>query len=447
MKFHLIDNIYEFLHPSVLKRVVGGIVLYTLVMFARLVLRKYQPHIIGITGSVGKTSTKDLIYTIVRNREFTWKSIKSYNHGFGLPLAVLGLSTGWNNPFVWAMNLVRASTYIVLKRAYPKTLVLELGVGAPGDLKQAMKWVKPDVAVVTSIGTTPVHVEFFESPEMLVREKTEVVRALPDGGIAILNRDDESVYTMRTLTKAKVLTYGFSSEADFRASHNVFMYSENNELIGITFRVDYEGKSIPVRLRGVLGRGQINGVLAAPAPAISQGVAPLEAVEAIERHSPPPGRARILPGVKGTTIIDDTYNSSPVAVHSMLEAIKTIDVLGRKIAVLGDMMELGQYTKEEHEKVGVMVASVASELFVVGQRAAFIAQSAEDAGMSKEHIFVFDTAPSAGVYLEHYLKPDDLVLIKGSQAVRLERIVEEIMAEPENKEKLLVRQEPEWKKR
>ena len=170
-------------------------------------------------------------------------------------------------------------------------------------------------------------------------------------------------------------------------------------------------------------------------------------VEALAKFKTPKGRSRVIEGIKGTYIIDDTYNSSPVAAEAAIATLSQFKTLGKKIAVLGDMLELGKYAVAEHKRIGALAGGVCDTLLCVGVRARYMAEGAEAGGLSEKNIFQFDDAREAGKFLEQLIKTGDVILVKGSQSMRMERVVEEIMAHPEQKEELLVRQEEEWLKR
>lgn len=420
------------------------IVVAILTWEAQAVLRKYQPIVIAVTGNVGKTSTKEAIFSVLKDLFFVRRSLASYNNELGVPLTILGLQSGFANPLRWLVNLLKGFGLIVLRRSFPKILVLEVGADRPGDIRKVAGWLKPPIAVITSLGTTPVHVEFFASPVELAREKRYLVEAVPAEGTVILNLDDENVYAMSRHTRSRVLTYGFEQNATLKASYGGISY-DGQRPSGIHFRVDYAGSSVPVQIKGAIGQGQIYSALAALAVGLVFDLNLVAMAEALSSHQSPPGRLKILEGIKDSVIIDDSYNSSPAAARLALSALKELKTTGRKICLLGDMLELGSYSRPEHEGIGLEAAGVCNELITVGKFARFIAEAASEAGMSKENIAEFDEVSEAGEYLEHLLRSGDIVLIKGSQVVRLERAVEEIMAEPERKRELLVRQGPEWR--
>ena len=413
---------------------------------AKLVLRKYKPKIIAITGSVGKTSTKDAIFVVVRHALIARKSDKSFNSEIGIPLTVLGRDNAWSNPFLWLGNIARGLVLLVAREHYPKWLVLEVGAGKPGDIARTAAWVIPDIVVFTAFSAVPVHVEFFKSVEALFEEKANLVKALKGTGMLILNADDERVLSLREKTKAKSITYGFSSKAMFRASNMAIEY-EDGRPVGTTFKFEYDSNVFPVVMHGVLGVQPVYSALAALSLGVYLKLNIIDMIEALCMHKTPPGRMRIIPGIKGSTIIDDTYNASPVAGEAAVEALANIKTKGKKIAVLGDMLELGKFTIEEHQKLGELVGKNVDLLLAVGPRAKYMVEGALSSDMSEKNIIEFDDARLAGKYLEGVIGDGDVILAKGSQSMRVERAVEEIMAHPEDAQTLLVRQEDEWKAR
>lgn len=457
-----------------MKSVFKKIVIAILQWEAKLVLKKYQPKIVAVTGSVGKTSTKDAIYSALASSFFVRKCQKSFNGDIGVPLTILGLQNAWSNPLLWIENICKGFMAVITTHPYPAWLVLEVGADRPKDIAQIMEWVKPDIGVATRIGEAPVHVEFFKDRAELVFEKSQLPRAVKaeaEGGILLLNIDDADVAGFGPLTKAKVMTVsqkgeasggGAASTADFCADAPEVLYEAGSDGIqrpvGIRFAIHHGGKSYEVVRRGIAGSHHLYPALFAFAVAVTQGIAPEKALAGLSAELNTPGRMRLLPAVKGATVIDDTYNASPVA---MIEALHTLGGLkcgvkaveggivgaGKKIAILGDMMELGKLSAEAHRKAGLLAGTVVDVLVTVGVRARQIAEGALDAGLADEKIMQFDQAQEAGKYVESILGVGDIVLAKGSQSIRMERAVQEIMAEPERRADLLVRQDDEWQKR
>jgi len=430
-----------------MKSIFKKIIVHILTFEAKLILKKYKPKIIAVTGSVGKTSTKDAIFTVFSEAFFSRKSDKSFNSETGIPLTILGCPTGWSNPLIWLKNFWTGLSLILFPNHYPKWLVLEVGADRPNDIKKVAMWLPAEVAVFTRMSEVPVHVEFFKSPDALFKEKMNLLSAIKTGGTVIFNYDDEKIRKhVLSLAEHKKISYGFDTKADVTASNYQIIYEDTPlaRPIGINFKVNFEGVSLPINIQGTLGRQHIYAVLAAMTSAVSQKINLIKASESLLSHSLPPGRMRVLNGISNSTIIDDTYNSSPVALFEALGVMENLKISGKKIVVLGDMMELGDYSIEEHKKAGCRVKEVADTLVTVGVRAKYIAESATQAGFPTEKILQFTDSRLVGKAVAPLIKEGDVVLVKGSQSIRLEKVVEEIMADPSQKRELLVRQDEEW---
>jgi len=346
--------------------------------------------VVGITGSVGKTTTKELIADVLARRYRTLKSEKSYNNEIGLPLTLLRLTPD------------------------TERVVLEIGMYDVGEIAHLAEIALPHVGVVTIIG--PVHLERAKTMERIIQAKTELVQALPPApeGVAVLNYDDPNVLGMRAATRARVFTYGLSPEADLWADG-----IEGLGLEGVRFRLHYRKETLHVRIP-LLGRHSVHTALRAAAVGIVEG---LTWQEIIEGMSAPSSQLRLVavPGPRGSTLLDDTYNASP---PSMLAALNLLDELeGRKIAVLGDMLELGDYEREGHEKVGLRAMEVADILITVGPRGRIIGETALRWGMPADRVHILEDNAAAIRLLESLVQPGDVILIKGSRAMRMEEIV------------------------
>ena len=417
------------------------IILYVL---ARLALRRYRPLVVGITGSVGKTSTKEAIASVLKAQYHNRvrKNELNLNTEIGVPLTILGVPGGGKNIFAWLLSLFKGCLKIIWNSSYPEIIVLEMGADKPGDIRYLVKLAKPTVGVVTAVGEIPVHVEFFAGPKNLAREKARLVEGLLSTGFAILNFDDDTVLDMRERTSAHIITFGFGQGADVRATAMEIRNhsSSEGELVpdGINFKLEYRGKIVPVRMVNVFGKGAAYAALAAASVGVAMKMNLLEIAEALANFEPPPGRLRLIEGEKQTRILDDTYNSSPIAAIAALETLKALPAQ-RRIAVLGDMLELGKYSEGAHRSIGEKASGAADILITVGDRARFMSNEALARGMSEEKIFSFSTTEEAADKLEEILQKGDLILIKGSRAMRMENIVQEIMAHSEDAVKLLVR--------
>jgi len=420
--------------------------------FAVKALRRFKPRVVGVTGSVGKTSTKEAIFSVLSAKFRVRKNEKNYNNEIGLPLTVLGIESGGGNFLKWIIVFLRAIGVVFFssRKKYPEILVLEMGADRPGDIKYLANFLDPEVGVVTAIGIS--HLEFFQSKKNISREKSFLVRTLKKGGLAVLNFDDEEVRAMAEDIKAEKIFFGFSDAAQVHASDIFFGYGKSkdslggdiNEIKGISFKLSYEGTTLPVRLLRSVGRPQIYAVLAAAAVGIHFGMNLLEISDALKNFQAPAGRLNLIEGIKNTIIIEDSYNSAPQSAIAALEVLEKIQAR-RKIAAIGDMLELGEAAEEGHREVGRYVAEVADVLFAVGEKAKFIADEAKKAGLDKNKIFCYTNSSEAKIPIQKELQEGDVVLIKGSQGARMERISEEIMRGPEDAEKLLPRQTAEWK--
>lgn len=426
-----------------------------LAVLARATLRRYKPVVVGVTGSVGKTSTRLAVARVLAAKYRTGTAEKNYNNEIGLPLAILGIRHEGRNMPRWCMALARAVFKLIVRDSrYPEVLVLEYGVDRPGDMDYLARIAPPNVAVVTAVGRIPAHVEFFRDAAEVAAEKSKLITALPPEGHAVLNQDDADVSAMRVGTRADAVSFGTGEHAAVRIMHyNIFVPRDETGTAlpkGIMLKLSYRGSEVPVRIDGVCGMPYAYAAAAAAAAGIVLGINLLDIAEALRGYVPPPGRMRLIPGIKHTLALDDTYNASPESVHAALETLAAIPG-GRKIAALGDMREIGIYTEQAHRAVGVRAAGFCDMLLCVGPAARFIAEEARAHGMRKnirhpasDGVFVFDDARAAGRALEPLLREGDIVLVKGSQAMRMERLVEEVMAEPERASELLVRQEEYW---
>ncbi|MBI4087445.1 MAG: UDP-N-acetylmuramoyl-tripeptide--D-alanyl-D-alanine ligase [Candidatus Liptonbacteria bacterium] len=409
---------------------------------AQLAVWRYRPGIIGITGSVGKTSTKLAVQAVLGGERRVRASAGNLNSDLGLPLTILG---DWSEKelalvsrdqpphtarirklFFWA-KVILSSFWRVLfaaRSSYPDILVLEYGADRPGDLKYLLGIARPNISVITAIGDIPVHVEFFAGPDDVAREKARLIEYLPSAGFAVLNRDDDSVMNLKDRTRAHVITFGFASDADVRISR-FENRTEGDVPAGISFKLEYGGSLVPVRLDGVFGKAQSYASAAAAAIGLVFGLNLVKISEALKKYVPADSRMKLVPGIKHTHLIDDSYNASPLSMHAALDTLKSLPAK-RKMAVLGDMLEIGKYAIEAHERAGRLAGKFLDVLITVGPRAKFIAEEARKSGMRRNKIYSFDTADAAKREVQNLMKKGDLVLIKGSHAMELNKVVEEV---------------------
>lgn len=426
---------------SIFKKVITVVLMWE----ARRVLKKYKPKIVAITGSVGKTSTKDAIYMALSQSELTRKSEKSFNSDIGVPLTILGLPNAWDNILGWIENLGEGFLLPWRNEEYPKWLVLEIGVDRPGDIAR-FSWLKPNIVVFTQFPKVPVHVEFFSSPEQVANEKRLLKEYLVHDGTLIINGDDVRMGREEVKEGQHKLVYGHGENATVRGYEYKIEY-EDGLPTGISFKAQFQDKIETVWLPGVVGQHHMYPALAALTVIVSEGKAFGEVAQVFKEQNFAPGRMRLLKGINGSVIIDDSYNSSPIAVQAGIDAMGAIQSAGKRIVVLGDMLELGEFSVREHREVGALVASSADMFISVGVRMLAAAESALSANARCKKIESFQTGVEAIDLLQSIISEGDVVFVKGSQGMRLERVVENILHNPQTAVKVLARQDPHWKSR
>lgn len=421
-------------------------------ILARAIVRRYRPMIVGVTGSVGKTSTKEAIFAVLKKKYRVRRSEKSFNTEIGMPLTIIGADHPGQNVFGWIGVIAKGCWQLVTRASYPEILVLEFGVQMPNDMEYLISIAPPLVSVMTAIGDVPVHIEFFADADEIAEEKGKLIVALPTDGYAVLNCDDEAILKMKIRTRAHVLSYGFGPDAALRIvgyELRTGAMTDRGSGNGINFKLLYGKRITPVRLGNTFGKHHAYAAAAAACVGLAFNMNLLEIAEALAGYESPLGRLKLLRGNKNSLILDDTYNASPIATRAALEVLREFPAR-RKIAVLGDMLELGKYTEAAHREIGDEAAAIADVFIGVGERMKFAMDEATRPGienrraMQQSDVFWFASAKEAGNRLEAILKPGDIVLIKGSQDMRLERVVKEVMAEPERAQDLLVRQSREW---
>ena len=426
-----------------------NILQYILKILAIITIWRYRPLIIGVTGSVGKTGAKEAIYSVLNERFNIRRNIKNYNNEIGAPLTVLGSDVSPETTFGgllgWLKIFSKSLINIIYQRNYPEILVLELGVSKSDDMKYLMSFLPVKIGVFTAIGEFPSHLEFFSGINKLVEEKSLLIKSLPDDGLAVLNYDDSLVKQVGSDLSEKIKTtyYGFGEGADLRIENYELRVDDIEKGdFGINFKLDYQGSFVPVRLIRVLGKHQVFSAAAAASVGLFFNLNLVDISEALKDYYSLPGRTNLIKGIKQTWIIDDTYNASPLSTESSLEILNELGLKSlnqaRKIAVLGDMMELGVKTESGHRTVGKKAAEIADLIFTVGSRARFIADEAKQNGFSKDKILEFSKAEDAGLPLQQEMQKADIILIKGSRSMRMEKIIKEIMSEPEKADKLLI---------
>ena len=348
-------------------------------------------EVVGITGNVGKTTTKLMASALLERRYRVRSSALNYNNEIGVPLCLLEL-----DPDV-------------------ERTVIEHGMYTTGEIAQLCEWTRPRVGVVLNVG--PVHLERAGSIEAIARAKRELIEALPAEGHALLNADDPAVAAMAGHTAARVLRFGMAGDADVRggevASHGAD---------GFSFTLEAGGERRRVRVP-LPGAHLLPNALAAAAVGLVEGLSFAEVVTALEALDVPLRlTVRCLPG--GVTLLDDTYNASPAATQAALDLLG--EMSGRRVALLGDMLELGDLAERSHEQVGRHAAGRVDALYTVGELAATIARGAREAGLGD--VRPLEAKTEAAAALRATLRSGDALLVKGSRALALETVLQELEA-------------------
>jgi UDP-N-acetylmuramoyl-tripeptide--D-alanyl-D-alanine ligase len=422
------------------------IVQLILKILAKIVLNKYKPEVIGVTGSIGKTSAKEAIYTVLKDHFNVRQSPKNYNNELGVPLTILGANSPGRSLIGW-LKLFKKFFQLILHEDnnYPPILILEMGVDRIGDMDYLMSIARPNIGVVTMVGNS--HLEYFGKIENIKKEKQGLIDNLSKNGLAVLNYDNEWTKMMIKESRSKVMSYGLDDGADLCAQEiNFNLIKDKKKIQGISFKISYEGALVPIHLLNAVGYPSIYATLPAIAVGLYYQINLVEIALSLRNFSLPVGRLRLINGINESVIIDDTYNAAGDSVLAALEVIENIELgQGRRIVVLGDMLELGPESEADHIRVGEKVAEIDPDLLVlVGEQARLIGAGAIARDFAKNKIINFSDSLTAKTALAKMIGKGDVILIKGSQGIRLERVVKELMAEPEKAPELLVRQGDNW---
>ena len=429
------------------------ILLLKLKHLSRLVLKKYKPKIIGITGSVGKTTTKEACRVVLDKHFRVRATYKNFNNEIGLPLTIIGIDKApGKSIYSWLLVFFKVFYLLFFKdKKYPQLLILEMGIDRPGDMDYLTSIVQVDVAIVTGVSAS--HLEFFSKIENIKEEKAKLIKSLKKNGTAIINYDNEFSKTMEDLSKANVISYGLNSDAQLKVEDVLYNFNKffNEEISiekinGISLKFNWNGSIVPAKINNVISISAVYGALAAVSSALALNLNLVQAVEGLTDFTMPKGRMNVLEAIKNSYVIDDTYNSSPASSISALELLKQIKFKkSRKIVVLGEMLELGGYSEAGHREVGKNISDLnPSYLITVGKKTRDIIRGAKEKGYDKSKCFYFNNTEEAGKFLQEKMKEGDLVLIKGSQGARMEKVVKEVMARPLQAKDILIRQEKSW---
>ncbi len=415
-------------------------------------VNRERPVVVAITGTIGKTSVKELVAEVLKlTGKPVFKTPGNLNTNSGVPLALLGYieppssALGWLGAALKALTPPKTKGFKAGVRPY---FVLEYSSDATGDIPYLVGKIAPDISIVTAI--TPAHMQGYANFDELRQEKLSIFAGLQPGGLALVNADDPEQSVLPLSPHAAGYTslrYGLRERNDQSVWATNLALTAQGLACTLHYKKDGKEQSLPLTTQ-LLSEPQLSGVLAAALVALHQGVELAALKECLESYVLPPGRGRLLQGVRDITIIDETYNASPASVVSALNSLKELgaSLKRRRVAVLGRMNELGDTAEQYHLEIAAAAATACDAVVFVGQYADLMREKAVASGMKPESITVFSDTKSVCDKAEQVTRKGDIVLVKGSQnGVRLEQFVKRIMLHPELASKLLVRQTARWK--
>lgn len=422
---------------------------------SKKLLKRYNPTIIGVVGNVGKTSTRLNIVSFLHQFSPVGTNIENYNTPIGITLSFIGEKYPGKNIFKWLGILSKALSKAWFGDSeFAPIWVLEVGVDAPGDMDEFINdFLEFDVVVFGFIGENPVHLAQFKDRRELINEDAKILRALKSDGTLIIDGDDsvlKSIYRKRD----DVITFGFGDvnikASDFKVSIEVVDTEEqwSNYHSSIVpkgkFKVEYRGSSIPFQVDYILGKHQVSSILPAIALGLIDGINLIDVSQQIRSVVPVKGRLRCLEGVKDTLLLDDTYNSAPAAMAMALYTLDRLKVKGaRKVAILGAMKELGPNSQSIHQDIGALAAEIVDVCIGVGEETKDTLMSFHDNNPEGLYHWFADSEEAA-MHIVDFITSDDIILVKGSQSSRMERVSLELLANKRYRTDLLTRQSPEW---
>jgi UDP-N-acetylmuramoyl-tripeptide--D-alanyl-D-alanine ligase len=406
---------------------------YYLYFCAKLYLSRTKPLIIIIAGSVGKTTTKDVMFAALSHALYTKRvrcSHGNLNNEIGVPLAILD----FNEP-VLPKQVPRKFTNILQKSLFLKktdVLILEYAIDHPRDMDYLCKIAQPDIAVVTPIAEE--HLEFLGDLDTVYDEQTKLFKHIRPEGNAIIPYDKR----LMKIFIPRRFTYGIEDDADFQ------LKAAEIKITGTNLNVAMEGQTFTVQ-SPLLGIEQNFSVLATLAAGFILNTDLSLCIKAISEYLPAPGRLRPIEGRGGITLIDDSYNASPASVTAALKVLSQVAESHRKVAILGTMNELGSFSESAHQSIGKLLPKLADIAILIGPYSDLTKESAIQAGFKKDYIYSFEKPTQARIAIKKIIKKGDFILIKASQnLMRFENITKSLMKNPDRAKKLLVRQESRW---
>jgi UDP-N-acetylmuramyl pentapeptide synthase len=413
----------------------------------RAVKRRYrteQPYVIAVKGSVGKTSTKEAVATMLAGSgRPVVKTFGNLATDSGIPLSLLGFEEKVADRATWLKVMARAMTVVFSKPAARPYWVLEYSSDAPGDLAYLGKRIQPDVVMVTSGG--PVHMEYYKTQAAVLAELQDLLKYQRKEGYVVIHGDDP--YLQTVTWPEGTLTYGVAGLCEKDKSVDVRATVTSQSHKGMVCSVALKGKTEPLTFEvPVIGKQQLAPVIAAVVIGQREGLSPANIKKGAETYRVPAGRGRLVPGVKGITIVDDSANASPEAAIAGVGMLRSFAHAKRTVAILGTMNEMGDQAVSAHREVAAAAAKAVDFFVAVGQFAQEMVDAAKEAGMASHKMLAFATPEQLFSQLEQVVERNDIIYVKASQnGMRLERLVKRLMESPADAEALLVRQTTAWK--
>lgn len=402
---------------------------------ARRVIKKHKPLIISITGSVGKTTTKEAISLVLKDYKYVRSSKGNLNNEFGLPLSILDLKPA-HNPLQWLLVVIKAFYISYFLSKFPEILILEMGIDQPGDMNYLTKIAPPTIAIETGVET--VHLEFFEKIENLIKEKESLLDSLPENGLALINYDNvHSKEMSERHPEVKFVSYGLNQNADIRAS------DIQSTLEGTSFSLWISNDRAGDVSMPILGKHHVYNILPALYLAQHFEISLDQVVNSLKKFTLPPGRLTVIPGINESTLLDSSYNAEPGSMVASLDTLHHLPAK-RKVAILGDMLELGPISLEAHQAIAKKLIGITELAIFIGKEMEGAYKHLKEENISKLSYFYFPDPLEAIDFIKGKIKAGDLILVKGSQGARTEHITKALMKNQEDASKLLVRQSKEW---
>jgi len=381
---------------------------------AQFILWRYQPKIVGITGSIGKTSTTQFTQDIL-SKKFTTRTVdEDFTTDIAVSASILGIKA-FRKLKKGLKHIPKLLYNLIIPQKYPQILILELRSQKKGRIRYLSKLVRPNIGVVTAVA--PSHMEHFRDLKTVFIEKKALAECIPKHGLVILNFDDQKVRDMASSTQAKVFYFGLDKRADIWAD------KIKVSLEGLRFNLHFKNKSYIVHAPGIINKYHIYPILAAIACAHFLGMKMGRIISALKDLKPVEGRGNKVLGPKSSILINDTFNANPKSTCASLEILEDITGDRRKIGVLGNMLELGQFEEKGHKEVGRKAAKIVDLLITSGNLAKIIAQEAIRCGLSKEKIFITKDSEQAASLLKPKIQKEDVILVKGSHGARMREVI------------------------